>query len=87
MPQWLLVGRPLAIMLKHATEAIAARQADIILCCAGENRATGQTRDQAVQALAAIGHPYYKQPYGVSIPGFYAMITRRHMQEYGTTRN
>ena len=61
-------------------------QAEVILCCAGENRATGQTRDQAVAALAAVGHPYYEQPYGASIPSFYAMITRRHMHEYGTTR-
>ena len=40
----------------------------------------------AVAALAAVGHPYYEQPYGTSIPSFYAMITRRHMHEYGTTR-
>ena len=79
-------GASPAIMLKHAAEAIVSGQAEIILCCAGENRATGQTRDQAVAALAAVGHPYYEQPYGTSIPSFYAMITRRHMHEYGTTR-
>ena len=79
-------GASPAIMLKHAAEAIVSGQAEVILCCAGENRATGQTRDQAVAALAAVGHPYYEQPYGTSIPSFYAMITRRHMHEYGTTR-
>jgi acetyl-CoA acetyltransferase len=56
------------------------------LVCAGENRATGQTRDQAVAALVAVGHPYFEQPYGTSIPGFYAMIAKRHMHKYGTTR-
>ena len=79
-------GASPAIMLKHAAEAIVSGQAEVILCCAGENRATGQTRDQAVAALAAVGHPFYEQPYGTSIPSFYAMITRRHMYEYGTTR-
>ncbi len=79
-------GASPAVMLKHAAEAIVSGQAEVILCCAGENRATGQTRDQAVAALAAVGHPYYEQPYGASIPSFYAMITRRHMHEYGTTR-
>ncbi len=79
-------GASPAVMLKHAAEAITAGQANVVLCCAGENRATGQTRDQAVRALTAVGHPYYEQPYGASIPSFYAMITRRHMHEYGTTR-
>jgi acetyl-CoA acetyltransferase len=73
-------------MLKHAAEAIVAGQAETILVCAGENRATGQTRDAAVAALMAVGHPYFEQPYGASIPGFYAMIAQRHMYEYGTTR-
>ncbi len=79
-------GASPAVMLKHAAEAIASGQAEVILCCAGENRATGQSRDQAVAALVAVGHPYFEQPYGASIPSFYAMITRRHMHEYGTTR-
>ena len=79
-------GASPAVMLKHAAEAIVSGQARVILCCAGENRATGQSRDQAVAALAAVGHPYYEQPYGASIPSFYAMITRRYMHEYGTTR-
>ncbi len=78
-------GSP-AVMLKHAMEAILAGSADTILVCAGENRATGQSRDSAVSALLAVGHPYFEQPYGGSIPGFYAMIAQRHMHVYGTTR-
>ena len=78
-------GSP-AVMLKHAAEAIAAGQAETILVCAGENRATGQSRDAAISTLLAVGHPYFEQPYGGSIPGYYAMIARRHMHVYGTTR-
>lgn len=78
-------GATPAVMLKHAAEAIASGQAETILVTAGENRATGQTRDQAVAALMAVGHPYFEQPYGISIPGCYAMIARRHMEEFGTT--
>ncbi len=78
-------GSP-AVMLKHAAEAIVAGQAETILVCAGENRATGQTRDAALAALLAVGHPYFEQPYGGSIPGYYAMIAQRHMHKYGTTR-
>jgi acetyl-CoA acetyltransferase len=79
-------GASPAVMLKHAAEAIAAGQAETILVCAGENRATGLSRDAAVAALMAVGHPYFEQPYGTSIPGFYAMIAQRHMHVHGTTR-
>ncbi|MFW7343191.1 thiolase family protein [Pollutimonas sp. H1-120] len=79
-------GASPAVMLKHAAEAIVAGQAETILVCAGENRATGQTRDAAMAALLAVGHPYFEQPYGGSIPGYYAMIAQRHMHVYGTTR-
>jgi acetyl-CoA acetyltransferase len=79
-------GASPGVMLKHAAEAIASGQAETILVCAGENRATGLTRDAAVAALLAVGHPYFEQPYGGSIPGYYAMIAQRHMHVYGTTR-
>ena len=75
-----------AILLKHAATAIATGQASTVLVCIGENRATGLSRDQAVAALATVGHPAFEAPYGPLIPGFYAMIARRHMHEFGTTR-
>ncbi len=79
-------GASPAIMLKHAAQAIVSGQAETVLVCAGENRATGQSRDATVAALMAVGHPYFEQPYGTSIPSFYAMIAHRHMHQYGTTR-
>lgn len=80
-------GATPAVMLGHAAAAIAAGQATTVLIVTGENRATGQSRDQTVAALAtAVGHPYYEYPYGPSIPGCYAMIARRYMHEYGITR-
>jgi acetyl-CoA acetyltransferase len=75
-----------AILLAHAAAAVATGRASTVLVTIGENRATGLTRDQAVAALAAVGHPAFEAPYGPLIPGFYAMIARRHMHEYGTTR-
>lgn len=79
-------GASPGVMLKHAAEAIASGQAETILVCAGENRATGLTREAALSALLAVGHPYFEQPYGGSIPGYYAMIAQRHMHVYGTKR-
>lgn len=80
-------GASPAVMLGHAAAAIAAGLANTVLVCTGENRATGLSRDAAVSALAAaVGHPYYENHYGPSIPGCYAMIARRYMHEYGITR-
>ncbi|MBO6827425.1 MAG: thiolase family protein [Sneathiella sp.] len=72
--------------LHHAAMAIATGQAKTILVTAGENRATGQSRDAAVQALTQVGHPYFENPYGPLIPSFYAMIANRYMHEFGTKR-
>lgn len=80
-------GATPAIMIGHAAAAIAGGQANTVLVVTGENRASGQTRDQAVATLATtFGHPYFEYPYGPSIPGCYAMIARRYMHEHGTTR-
>lgn len=81
-------GASPAVMLGHAAAAIASGMANTVLVCTGENRATGLSRDAAVSALAAaVGHPYYENHYGPSIPGCYAMIARRYMHEYGITRD
>ena len=73
-------------MLHHAAQAIAAGSAEVILVCAGENRATGLSRDEAVAALTAVGHPYFEAPYGVGIPSLYALVANAYMRKYGTRR-
>jgi acetyl-CoA acetyltransferase len=79
-------GATPGVMLHHAALAIACGYCETVLICAGENRATGMTRDQAVAALASVGHPYFEAPYGASIPALYALIARRYMDEFGLTR-
>lgn len=79
-------GASPAIMLHHAAQAIKTGQAEVVLVCAGENRATGISRDAAVSALAAVGHPYFEAPYGIGIPSLYAMVAQAYMHKYGTTR-
>jgi acetyl-CoA acetyltransferase len=73
-------------MLHHAAQAVNSGAAKIVLVCAGENRATGMSRDDAVTALAAVGHPYFEAPYGVGIPSLYALVAQAYMQKYGTKR-
>ena len=80
-------GASPGIMLRHAAQAISLGLAETVLVCAGENRATGLGREAAIAVLANVGHPQFEKPYGGSIPGFYAMVARRYMHEYGITRN
>ena len=79
-------GATPAASLHHAAQAIVTGQADVVLVTAGENRATGQSRDAAVKALTQVGHPYFENVYGPIIPAFYGMVAQRYMHEYGTTR-
>ena len=79
-------GASPAAMLHHAAMAVTCGSAEVVLVCAGENRATGQSRDEAVAALTAVGHPYFEAPYGVGIPALYGLVARAYMNKYGVTR-
>lgn len=74
------------VMLHHAAHAVSCGAANYVLICAGENRATGMTRDEAVTALTAVGHPYFEAPYGIGIPSLYALVAAAYMKRYGTKR-
>jgi acetyl-CoA acetyltransferase len=72
----------------NAAAAIGQGLARRVLVVFGDNRRTGwHTIDQAVAAMIAeVGHPEYELPYGPLIPASLALVARRHMHEYGTTR-
>lgn len=78
-------GASPTVMLHHATQAVETGAASMVLVCAGENRATGMSRDETVSALTAVGHPYFEAPYGVGIPSLYALVASAYMARYGTT--
>jgi acetyl-CoA acetyltransferase len=56
-----------------------------VLIVAAENRASGQSRDQAIQTLAQAGHPDYEVPYGATIPAYYGLLAARYMHQFGVT--
>lgn len=78
-------GATPGVMINHAAAAIAAGTCSTVLIVIGENRKTGQTRDEAVAALTTVGHPHFENPYGPSLPALYGLVAQRHMFEYGTT--
>jgi acetyl-CoA acetyltransferase len=78
-------GATPGVMLHHAAMAIATGACSCVLIVIGENRRTGQSRDEAVAALTAVGHPNFESPYGPLIPALYGLVAQRRMHEYGTT--
>jgi acetyl-CoA acetyltransferase len=79
-------GASPTVMLHHAAQAVATGAAKVVLICAGENRASGMSRDDTVAAMTAVGHPYFEAPYGVGIPSLYALVAQAYMKKYGTKR-
>lgn len=82
-----LAGASGAAMVHHAAMAIASGQCTTVLCVAGQNLLSNQSRGHAVQQMAESGaaHPQFEAPYGPLVASNYALIARRHMHEYGTT--
>jgi acetyl-CoA acetyltransferase len=76
------------IGVANAAAAVRTGQASRILVIFGDNRKSGWgSMDAAIAAMIGeVGHPDYELPYGPLIPANLALITNRHMYEYGTTR-
>ena len=71
-------------VLHHAAAAIATGMADTIVIAMADSLRSGLTRDQAMLMQSATGHPQYEQPYGPTVPAYYALIAQAHMAQYGT---
>lgn len=70
-------------MISLARDLVCAGRAETILVVAGENRLTGQSRDTSIQALAQVGHESYEASFGLTVPGYYALLA----SEYYTAHN
>lgn len=90
-PTWIdstgVGGGTWEIMAAHAADAIAMGQAEVVVLVYGSTtRADLKARRRTANlAFGARGPVAYEVPYGHTIIAKYAMATRRHMHEYGTT--
>ena len=69
-------------MVMLARELIRSGRCKNVLCVAGENRLTGQTRDMAIQSLSQVGHADYEVPFGPTVPAYYALLAARYLHEH-----
>lgn len=79
-----LGGATGAAMLMLAGELVRAGRCRNVLVVAGENRASGQTRDTSIQTLAQVGDAAHEVPNGASVPAYYALLASRYLHETGT---
>lgn len=80
-----LGGATGAAMLMLARELVLSGRCRNVLVVAGENRLTGQSRDDAIQTLAQVGDPAMEVPNGASVPSYYALLASRYLHETGLT--
>ena len=69
----------------HAWSAVAAGIYDCVMV-AGVEKMTSQTTPRVTEILAGAGDLAGEVRAGATFPALFAMIARRHMYEYGTTR-
>jgi len=71
--------------IRYAAAAITEGLADTVVVAMADSMRSCMTREQAMVVQASAGHPSYEQPYGPSVPAYYALIARAHMERFGTT--
>jgi acetyl-CoA C-acetyltransferase len=69
----------------HAWQSVAAGVYDVVVA-AGVEKMTSQGTARVTEILAAAGDMAGEGRAGATFPALFAMIARRHMHEFGTTR-
>lgn len=71
--------------LFHAAMAVASGLYETVLVC-GVEKMTSQSTARVAEILAGAGDAELESAVGATFPAIFAMVARRHMFEYGTTR-
>jgi acetyl-CoA C-acetyltransferase len=69
----------------HAWQSVAAGVYDVVVA-AGAEKMTSQSTPRVAEILAGAGDMSGEGRAGATFPALFAMIARRHMHQYGTTR-
>lgn len=69
-------------MLAQASALVASGAARCVLVAAGEDRASGLSRDSAISVLAQVGHRHYEVPLGATIPAYYALLASAYLDRH-----
>lgn len=72
-------------ILHHAAAAIVTGMVEVVLIAMADSLRSGLSREQAMLMQSATGHPHFEQPYGATVPAYYALIAQAHAHQFGTT--
>lgn len=72
-------------ILHHAASAIVTGMCDTVLISMADSLRSGLSREQAMLMQSSTGHSQFEQPFGPTVPAYYALIAQAHMARYGTT--
>lgn len=70
-------------MLSHAAALVGSGVVENVLIVAGENRASGQSRETSTRVLAQVGHERFEVALGGTVPGYYALLASRYLWQHG----
>lgn len=70
--------------MRNAAISVAAGLYDVVLVLGNEKMRDVGSRDSLIRQVVTVGHPIVSK--GLSAPGLFGLMARRHMQEFGTTR-
>lgn len=73
-----------SVAVRSAYLAVATGQADVALALGAEHMTSAPTAE-AIGVLAGASDLRAEARFGITFPGVFAMIARRHMERYGTT--
>ena len=71
-------------IIHHAASAIITGMADVVVVSMADSLRSSLSRDQAMAMQASTGHPDFEQPFGATVPAYYALIAQAHMAQFGT---
>ncbi|RMG98443.1 MAG: hypothetical protein D6706_07135 [Chloroflexi bacterium] len=70
--------------MRNAAISVAAGLYDVVLVLGNEKMRDVASRDSLIRQVVTTGHPLVQK--GLSAPGLFGLMARRHMAEFGTTR-
>ena len=73
--------------LRYAAAAIQTGLAHTVVVSMADSMRSFMTRERAMVVQSSSGHALYEQPYGPTVPAYYALIARAHMDAFGTTES
>ncbi|HAA91807.1 MAG TPA: thiolase [Rhodospirillaceae bacterium] len=75
-----------SIMVMLANRLVDVGQAKNVLVLGGENRLNGKD-DTTLKTLASCGHPDFEDPFGLTIPAYYAFMASAYMNKHGISES